>query len=81
MIVRKFAQEIYFYLLVASLHLVRSKSKIFIYLFHASSHALVNDFKSSSSEENITKSCVFESNYFFWRYFSDVEILFNTFKK
>ena len=61
----KFAQEIYFYLLVASLYLIRSKSKIFIHPFHAGSHALMNDFKSSSSEENITKSCIFESNYFF----------------
>ena len=29
----KFAQEIYFYLLVASLYLIRSKSKIFIHSF------------------------------------------------
>ena len=33
----------------------------------------MNDLKSSSSGKNITKSCIFESNYFFWRYFSDVE--------
>ena len=63
----KFAQEIYFYLLVASLYLIRSKSEIFIHPFHAAYHALMNDFKSSSSEENITKSAIFESNYFFWR--------------
>ena len=35
----------------------------------------MNDFKSSSPEENITKSCIFESSYFFWWYFWDVEIL------
>ena len=29
----KFAQEIYFYLLVASLYLIQSKSKIFIHSF------------------------------------------------
>ena len=40
----KFAQEIYFYLLVASLSLIRSKSDIFIH----------SDFKSSSLEGNIT---------------------------
>ena len=47
----------------------------FIHSFHAGSLALVNDFKSSSSE-NVTKSCIFESNYF-----SDVEILLSTLKK
>ena len=26
----------------------------------------MNDFKSSSSEENVTKSCIFESNYSFF---------------
>ena len=63
----KFAQEINFYLLVASLYLIQDKSNIFIYSFHAVSHALMNDLKSSSSEENITKSCIFESNCLFWR--------------
>ena len=63
----KFAQKICFYLLVASLYLIRSKSKIFIHSFHAGPHALMYDFKSSFSEENITKSCIFKSNYFFWR--------------
>ena len=65
----KFAQEIYFYLLVASLHLIQSKLNTFIhsFIFRAGSHALMNDFKSSSTGENITKSFIFESNYFFWR--------------
>ena len=60
MIFSKFAQKIYFYLIVASLYIIRSKLKMFI-------HSLMNDFKSSSPEENITKSCIFESNWFFWR--------------
>ena len=81
----KFAQEIYFYLLVASLYLSQSKSKIFIHSFihsfHAGSHAPINDFKWSSSKENITKSLIFESSYFVWWYFFHVEILLNTFKK
>ena len=47
----------------------------------AGSHALMNDFKSSSFGEIITKSCIFESNNFLWRQFSDVDILLNTFKK
>ena len=71
----KFALEICSYLLIASLYLIqRFSSKIFIHSFHAGSHALMNDFKSSCPEENITKSCIFKSNYFFWGYFSDVEI-------
>ena len=61
----KFAQEIYFYLLVASFDLIRSKSKVFIHSFHALPYAIIKDIKSSSSEENITKSCIFEFNYFF----------------
>ena len=52
-----------------------------IHSFHAGSHAPTNNFKPSSSEENIIKSCIFKSNYFFWQYFSDVEIVLNTFKK
>ena len=60
MIFSKFAQKIYFYLIVTSLYIIRSKLKMFI-------HSLMNDFKSSSPEENITKSCIFESNWFFWR--------------
>ena len=59
----KFAQKIYFYLLVASLYLTRSKSKIFIHSFIHFMPALM----LSSSEQNITRSCIFESNYFFWR--------------
>ena len=62
----KFAQEIYFYLLVAILYLFQSKLNIFVHLF-ISSRLLCpnNDFKSSYSRENITKSCIFESNFFF----------------
>ena len=58
-------QEIYFYLLVARLYVIRSNVEIkdfhsFIHFIPAP-HALMNDFKSRSSEENITKSCIFES--------------------
>ena len=60
----KFAQEIYFYLLVARLYLVRKKLKS---LIHWLISFQLNDFKWSSSEENITKSCIFESCYFVWR--------------
>ena len=70
-ILSKIAQGIYFYLLVASLYLIQSKLEIFIHSFihsfHGSSHALINDFKPCSFEENITKSCIFESNNFFLR--------------
>ena len=67
---RKFAQEIYFYWLVASLYLInhsRSKSKIFSHSFISCRlpHVLMNDFKWSSSEENIMEICIFEFNYFF----------------
>ena len=71
---RKFAQEIYFLVLAASLYLIQSKFihsfiHLFIFSFQAGSHALMNYFKSSSSGENVTTSCIFESNYyyFFWR--------------
>ena len=64
----KLAQEIYFYLIVASFYLIRRKLRfLFIHSFHPSSHALMNDFKSRSREENVTKSCIFEYNYFFCR--------------
>ena len=53
------AQEINFYLLVASLYVIWSKFS-FIHSFHTDSHDLMNDFESSSSEENITKSCIFD---------------------
>ena len=62
----RFAQEIYFYLLLASFCLIWSKLKIFIHSFHVGSHTLMNDFKFSSSEVNITESCIFKSNNFFW---------------
>ena len=65
----KFAQEIYFYLLVVSLYLIQSKLKIFINSFISSRLPcpIINGFKSRSSRENTRKSCIFESNYFFWR--------------
>ena len=55
----KFAQEIYIYLLVPSLHFIQEvmiKRFSIIHSFQAGSHALMNDFKSSSYGENITKS-------------------------
>ena len=80
MLLSKFAQKIYFYLIVASLYLIRSTLKMFIHSF-SSCWLLMNNFKLSSPEENITKICILEFNWFFWRYFPVVEILLNTFKK
>ena len=80
MLLSKFAQKIYFYLIVASLYLIRSTLKMFIHSF-ISCWLLMNNFKPSSTEENITKSCVLEFDWFFWRYFPVVEILLKTFKR
>ena len=61
-----FSKFAHFYLLVASLYLIRSKLKIsFIYSFHAGSHVLMNDFKLNSSLYFITKSCIIEFNFSF----------------
>ena len=50
-----FAQEIYFYLLVASFYFIRSKLEILIHsIIHSPGcNALMNDLKSNFSEENI----------------------------
>ena len=69
MTLKKFAQKNYFYLTVASMYFIQSKLKIFhsfIHSFHVGSHTLMNDFKSSYSEESILKSCMVKSNYLFW---------------
>ena len=50
-----FAQEIYFYLLVASFYFIRSKLEILIHsIIHSPGcNALMYDLKSNFSEENI----------------------------
>ena len=65
----KFVQKIYFYLLVASLYPIQSKLKIFIHSIISSQFACPNEWFQIELfwKKNITKRCIFESKYFFWR--------------